>query len=420
MASNSDDLLLLLHDPVLDGSVKGWPQVGLRASELGAGELTVENLATPVLCVRKESVSANIAALAAWCLARETLLAPHAKTTMAPALLRRQLAAGAWGLTVADSRQARVALASGARNVLIANELIGATDLRWAAAWNAASGAGLVPHADIWFCVDSLKGLELAEAAHRSCGGPPLRMLVELGYQDGRCGVRTVPDAVALARAIADSGHLSLCGVETYEGLMPDAPHSPALARVDELLDRAASLAQQLASLVDDDEPILTAGGSAYFDRVVDRLREPASILGWRLCVRSGCYVTHDHGLYERLSPSSRGADAPRFEPAIDVRSTVLSRPQNDRLILDCGRRNLSYDADLPIVIAPHPAARDLRLVALNDEHAHVLATPRSELAVGEVLSLGISHPCTALERWRVVPLIDRAGDVIEAMPTYF
>jgi D-serine dehydratase len=416
---SADDLMLSLPDPLLDGSVKGWPPIGIRASELEPGQLTLADLPTPVLTVREDAVSANVTALADWCLARGTLLAPHAKTTMAPALLRRQLARGAWGLTVADSRQARVAIASGARNVLIANEMITPHDLSWIAAWGAASAAGAAPAADIWFCVDSEQGVELAEAAHRRYGGPPLRVLIELGYHDGRCGLRQERDAITLAQAVATSEHLCLSGVESYEGLVPDTPDAPALTHVDELLDRTASLAEHLAPMVND-APILTAGGSHYFDRVVERLSGVSQRLGWGLCIRSGCYVTHDHGLYRRLSPSQRGADAPQFEPAIAVSSTVLSRPQSDRLIIDCGRRDVSYDADLPVLLTPAETAADLRLVALNDQHAHIVTGPECDVAVGDIVSLGISHPCTALERWRVLPLIDRAERVIEAMPTYF
>jgi D-serine dehydratase len=334
--------------------------------------------------------------------------------------VRRQLAAGAWGATAADARQARVAIAGGAARVLIANELVGSHDLDWLAAWSAASAAGSVPASRIYFCLDSTTGLALAEAAHRRHGGPRLCALVELGYEDGRCGVRQERDALALGRAVAASEHVSLCGVETYEGLVGDSQSSPALVRVDELLGRAMTLAQDLAALVDDDEPILTAGGSSYFDRVYELLLEPCAQLGWRLCIRSGCYATHDHGLYAGLSPSGRGADAPSFTPAIEVRAAVLSRPQADKLILDCGRRDVSYDAGLPIVIEPPHAAAGLTLVALSDEHAHVVIGSGCEVAVGDVVTLGISHPCTALERWRVVPLIDRAGRVLEAMPTYF
>jgi D-serine deaminase-like pyridoxal phosphate-dependent protein len=93
----------------------------------------------------------------------------------------------------------------------------------------------------------------------------------------------------------------------------------------------------------------------------------------------------------------------------------VLSRPEPGRAILGAGRRDLSYDADLPVRL-DGPG----RIVALNDQHAHVELDPGDALAVGDVVRLGISHPCTALERWRLIPLADGSGRVIDAIATCF
>jgi D-serine deaminase-like pyridoxal phosphate-dependent protein len=386
-----------LVDPVLDGLVKGWPDLGCRASEVGGGDLRVDDLGTPALTIREAALSNNIATLADWCASRDVALAPHAKTTMAPRLMERQMAAGAWGLTVANVRQARVALASGARRVVIANEVTVAADL----AWICAQG-----DADILFCVDSLEGLALAESEHRQAGGPPLPVLVEVGYQEGRCGVRSTAEAVELARAIVRSPHVALRGIEGFEGLT-NAP--------DAFLEDLLAGAQAIAPLIDHADPIVTAGGSAYFDLVVDVLGPAASQLGWTLCVRSGCYVTHDHGIYAEAA-DRRAPNAPRFDAAIEVRASVLSRPQPDRLILDCGRRDVSFDAGLPVVLG-HDG---LAVVALNDQHAHVRVDGSCDLTGGDVVRLGISHPCTTLDRWQVIALVDDSGCVLEAVPTCF
>jgi D-serine dehydratase len=386
-------------DPVLDGTVKGWPDLGCHASEVGERGLAIDELPTPVLAIREAALTRNIATMAEWCDRRDLLLAPHAKTTMAPRLLERQLAAGAWGLTVADVRQARIALATGAERVIIANEIASAADLDWLCEQQAA---------DLVFCLDSAELLELAESRHRHAGGPPLSVLVEVGYEDGRCGVRSTQEALELARAIAASPHVRLRGIEGFEGLIGD------VAPIDAFLERLVEACAAVAPLVDEPQPLVTAGGSAYFDRVVEILGPAAADLGWTLCLRSGCYVTHDHDLYERTTARRRDPDAPGFEAAIEVRASVLSRPQGNRLILGCGRRDVSFDAGLPIVLD-----RDgLQVVALNDQHAHVRAS--SPVRAGEIVRLGISHPCTALDRWRVIPLIDDTGRVLEAITTWF
>jgi D-serine dehydratase len=378
-------------DPTLDGTVKGWPDLGCRASEVAQRELHLDELGTPALALREAALEQNIGAMAQWCSRLGIRLAPHAKTTMVPHVMERQLAAGAWGLTVANVRQARVALACGAPRVVIANEVTAAADLTWIGEQEA----------EVLFCVDSLDGVALAQAAQR-----PLHVLVEVGYDGGRCGLRSIDAVVDLAQAVAGSPHLALRGIEGFEGLI-DAPEP--------FLDDLVAAATAIAPLVDHADPILTAGGSAYFDLVVDALGPAANGLGWTLCLRSGCYVTHDHGIYAEAA-DRRAADAPRFEPAIEVRASVLSHPEPDRLILDCGRRDVSFDAGLPVVLGHD----ELVVVALNDQHAQVRVDGACDLGVGDVVGLGISHPCTTLDRWQVIALVDDDGRVLEGVTTCF
>ena len=386
-------------DPTLDGTVKGWPDLGCRASEVAQRELHLDDLGTPALALRDSAVGRNIAAMAEWCAARGVALAPHAKTTMLPRVIERQLAAGAWGVTVANARQARVALACGARRVVIANEVTVAADLAWVCSQNAGGDAEVI------FCVDSLEVLALAEVEHLRAGGPPLPVLVEVGYEDGRCGLRSTDAVVEVAEAVARSPHAALRGIEGFEGLA-EAPEP--------FLDDLAAAATAIAPLVEAD-PILTAGGSSYFDRVVDLLGPAAAQLGWTLCLRSGCYVTHDHGIYAEAA-ERRAQGGPRFDAAIEVRASVLSRPQPDRMILDCGRRDVSFDAGLPVVLGHD----ELVVVALNDQHAHVRVDGPCDAAVGDVVRLGISHPCTTLDRWQVIALVDDDGRVLEGVTTCF
>ena len=48
--------------------------------------------------------------------------------------------------------------------------------------------------------------------------------------------------------------------------------------------------------------PVVTAGGSAYFDDVAEVLG-PLLAEGARVVLRSGAYLTHDDGHYRHLSP---------------------------------------------------------------------------------------------------------------------
>jgi D-serine deaminase-like pyridoxal phosphate-dependent protein len=400
----------------IDGTVKGWPIAGVDAAEISAAGLRVEDLPTPSLVVRESALAHNVEAMAAWCAARGVALAPHGKTTMAPAIFGRQLAAGAWGITVSDARQARVAEAAGAERVLIANEVLAGADLAWLAERERRS-----PRATLLY-VDSDEGARRGAAAARA-QGVELGVLLEVGYEGGRTGVRSDDDAVDLGSRLAAEPGLRLAGVAAYEGLIGahDAPQT--LAAVDALLDRVSEIAQALSDRFDG-PPVLTAGGTTFFARVARRLAPRAASLGGTLVLRRGCYVTHDHGLYARaLGPEARDG-LPELRPALELRGRVLSRPEPERAILDFGRRDCSYDAGLPVPVGLERAgaARPLagEIVALNDQHAHVRLAASDDAAPGDVVVCGISHPCTTLERWRLIAVVDDARRVTEAIETQF
>lgn len=344
----------------------------------------------PVMVAKRDAIQANIATMASFCATNGVELAPHGKTTMAPSIVEAQLRAGAWGITVATPNQALIAREWGVPRVLLANELLDVRVLRWAAAqdWEFIS------------YVDSFETVAvLAEAS------VPAKVLIEIGYPGGRTGCRTVPEAVAIARAASAVNGVEVVGVAGFEGQLD------TVEDVDAFLGTIAEAATAIGG------PIASAGGSAYFDRVVDRLGGVSE----RLILRSGCYVTHDHGLYAQSSPFNG-------VPALEVWAQVLSAPEPGLVIAGAGRRDVPYDAGLPIplgVRARDSSARDsqrpvpetARVERLSDQHAHLRglsATP------GELICLGISHPCTAFDKWRVIPVIDEQYVVVDVMETYF
>ncbi len=148
----------------------------------------------PVMVAKRSALEANIATMAAYCAKHGVDHAPHGKTTMAPTLFAAQLDAGAWGITVATASQALAARRFGVPRVLLANELLDPQALRWAAAEVARGWEFL-------FYVDSLEGVSAAGEAVGD--GGPMRVLVEMGYPDGRTGCRTPAQASAVARAVA-------------------------------------------------------------------------------------------------------------------------------------------------------------------------------------------------------------------------
>jgi D-serine dehydratase len=183
--------------------------------------------------------------------------------------------------------------------------------------------------------------------------------------------------------------------------------------------------------LFEADEVIVSAGGSALFDLVATRMRLPLS-RPVRGVLRSGCYITHDHGHYQRLvhRVAQRCGCADELRPALEVWTTVQSAPEPGLAMLTGGRRDLSFDVELPHPLAivragqrhALPADGRWRIRGLNDQHAHLRFDEAGALQpqVGDLLVLGISHPCTTFDKWHWMPVIDDDDRVVDAVTIHF
>jgi D-serine deaminase-like pyridoxal phosphate-dependent protein len=380
------------------------------------------------MVLREQAISHNLALMAAYCADRGVDLAPHGKTTMAPQLWNMQLAAGAWGITAATVQQARVMRACRVPRILIANELADEGTIAWVAAQLDD------PEVELHCQVDSADGVALLDdVVHRFGSSRSLGVLVELGHEGGRTGCRTVDDALDVAARVRRARSLRLAGVTAYEGSLGHGRSAERLASVARFLDGVRALAERLLGEgdVEGDEMLLSAGGSAFFDVVVERFSPPwPSGARVKVLLRSGCYLTHDAGLYERDSPFSSEPEASRrFHDAIEVFGVVLSRPEPDLAIVGVGRRDVPYDQDLPIPRTvrrasgggePVAAEGRVQVVQLNDQHAFCRVGPGLRLDVGDLVSFGVSHPCTAFDKWRVIPMLDADDQVGDAVATFF
>jgi D-serine deaminase-like pyridoxal phosphate-dependent protein len=342
--------------------------------------------------------------MAAFCAEHGVDLAPHGKTPMAPQLALEQLAAGAWGMTAATPTQAAIFADAGVRRIVIANQVVDRAGLRWIRER---------PDVELLCLVDSVEGVE------RLDGDRPLDVLVELGAPGTRAGCRDEASALAVAEAVTRSRSLRLAGVEAYEGVVAMDRTPENEAAVDALLERlerTLTLLEEHGHLAGRDEVLLSAGGSVWMDRVAQLTGPP----GRRVVLRSGCYLTHDHGLYADASPLTG------LRPALELLAAVLSRPEPGLAIVGFGRRDCSYDSGLPVANL-HQADGRLREVApgemtvksLGDQHAFVdCAEPGP--AVGDLLGFGLSHPCTVFDKWRLVFSVDDSYTVTGGVLTFF
>ena len=424
-----------LLNPTLSAVHKGFPHRSppLRLKEIGQQGWNVlqGDLPFPLAVIRQDALTHNLQWMQAFARSQGVDLAPHGKTTMSPQLFRRQLVAGAWGMTVANVTQLQTALAAGATNCLIANQVFAAHDLAQIDRLKRGR-AGL----RIVFLVDSLAQLTCIEQWHAQSVGAapqPLDVLLEIGVAGGRTGCRSQAEALQLAQRIRASPALKLVGLECYEGLGATGQSAADQAYAADLMQRvtAIALACDAQGLFQADEVLMSAGGSGIFDLVAPHLR-PALSRPVRGILRSGCYVTHDQGSYQRLvgAVNSRLGCGDGLHAALEVWAAVQSRPEPGLAILTVGKRDISHDQEMPSALryakrgstTLQSAPADWKVTALNDQHAYLRGgdPTLAGLAVGDLVCLGLSHPCTTFDKWRWMPLVDEHYTVVDAIVTCF
>ncbi|CAL9293386.1 amino acid deaminase [Streptomyces sp. SudanB66_2053] len=420
------DALARLTEERVDHRFKGLPPdaAGLTVGELAAQRrnLFTGGFTTPVLALSAERLEHNLAALETYAERHGLAFAPHGKTSMAPQLFQRQIERGAWGITLAVPHQARVARAYGIRRIFLANELVDAAALRWVAAEQDADPAFR------FVCyVDSVRGVGLMDAALTASGASrPVDVVVELGAGEGaRTGVRTEAECAAVADAAAGARTLRLVGVAGYEGEVPEADPE----RVRTWLRRLVALAvdfDKAGRFAGLDEIVVSAGGSAWFDAVADVFAEVPELSAPVLkLLRSGAYVSHDDGHYERLTPFNRVPREGGLEPAFRLWTQVVSRPSAQQAFTNAGKRDAAYDLDLPVAKVVRRdgverPATGIEVTGLSDQHAWLRTSAEADLEVGDWVGLGLSHPCTSFDKWALIPVAEADGTVVDYIRTFF
>jgi D-serine dehydratase len=417
-----------IHDG-LKGVPPGTPPFAL--SELAArGWRAPSDLAPPFALLRRSALDHNRAFIRRLLLHTGALFAPHGKTTMSPELFREQLADGAWAITLATVSQVAMARRLGVPRILLANEVVDPHALGF-----LAEQLRRDPGFELVTYVDSAEGVRLWSEVQR---GAPRRLplLIEVGFEGGRAGCRSVAEALAVGRAVRAAPGLELRGVAGFEGLLhgeTDAAQDAAVRLyVERIVDAAVALAAEDAFAPG--EILLSAGGSAFFDLAASGLRHAALGRPFRLVLRSGCLLVHDDGLYARAlqrlfdrRPSFR-ALRPGPRPALELWADVLSRPEPTRVVAGLGKRDVAHDAGWPTAKlwfragrlgSPEPIAA-VATAALNDQHALLDVPADSPLRPGDQLGFGISHPCLTFDRWRLLFVVDDAYRVVGGVRTCF
>lgn len=421
------ELESLKNEPLADWhkGIPGGARIAPNSVRGQGWNILKGDLPLPLLVIKERALAHNLRAMAEWCGRNGMLLAPHGKTTMCPQIFERQIDHGAWAMTVANAAQAAICLRFGITRIIIGNQVVDNESLRRLALM-------LNQGAEIYCLIDSVEGTRRLAAGLAKFGAEhKLNVLIELGRNGWRTGVRTPEAGMTVYAEAARHRLLRVGGVEAFEGLAYSAEGSDAEAKiVDDLLEELLRMGELLrAELPEEKAPLLSAGGSAF----LDRLLKLSPTGDFQLVVRSGCYVTHDHQQYARKQEAwlaRAGAapeELPRFLPALEIWGCVHSVPQSDRAILNFGKRDVSFDLGLPLPLFARAEGdsegRELKtsqITTLNDQHAYLDFGGADRFEVGDYVGCGISHPCTSFDKWQVIPVVNDDYDVIDLYRTFF
>jgi D-serine dehydratase len=399
---------------VIEDKFKGFPidSYGKTLEQFLATNpnLFTANFQFPIMVLKEAAIKNNIAQMMSFCNSVDAQLAPHVKTTMSPQLAQMQVAAGATALTVANFWQGRIFLKHGFKNLIIANEVLDPTAIAEIAKINKQK------QAEIIFYVDSILALEIIQK-HTPLEGEQ-NLFIEVGTENGRGGVRELSLVEQLAQRIKADKRLNLIGVTGFEGAVPDAARGRRGEKKISKFCQKIVAAAELAYPYKSDQPfVISAGGSAYFDivaRELNKFEKPR-----RLLLRSGGYITHDHKYYEEIYPFASTDRS--FQPAIEVWAQVISKPEKGFGVLNLGKRDIGNDLHNPIPIKSYDGqvkSFSAVIEKLNDQHGYLRT--RADFQLAQLIGLGISHPCTTFDKWRLVPLVNDNYDVVDCLQTFF
>lgn len=383
--------------------------------------LLAEEVCLPAALLKKTALENNIAWMQRYADARGVSLAPHGKTTMTPWIFQAQQRAGAWGIGVGSAWQASAAMASGVERVLMVNQLVGRANMQAVSRLKAHYRT-----AEFICCIDSLANAR-ALSTFFDERRQTLDVLIELGVAGGRCGCRSVEDALALAQAAAELPGLRLRGLELYEGVLHGDDPQP---QVEALLRQAADLACRMEHLVEG-EFVLTGAGTVWYDVVCNiwlAAKKPARC---RIVIRPGCYITHDRGIYDIAQKALVARDpiacdlSGDLTSALELMAMVQSVPEADRAVVNFGKRDCAFDAGLPQPVARYRngaqlSAEGIESVGIMDQHCMLRLAPGSDVQVSDILVFGTSHPCLTFDKWKTLLLVDEQYNVLEELDTLF
>ncbi|MGB0935958.1 MAG: amino acid deaminase [Colwellia sp.] len=411
------------ESPVFDKGSGEW------SKDINQGwNLLNEEVSFPVAVLNEKALQQNAQWMQKFSEDAQVLLAPHGKTAMAPALFKLQLEQGCWGISLATVPQVINAYNGGVKRIILANQLVGKYHFKLI--------ADLLMQSDFTFyCfVDSIENAKQLDQ-YFSLRNVSLNILIELGVEEGRCGWRDLDNTTELIDVITQSKSLKLCGLSFYEGVIHG---EKANDKICQFIDKVKSLANKLATLdaFEGNNVIISGAGSAWYDVVAKQLIQESEInkLNYQVVIRPGCYLIHDTGIYETaqskvLERSQLACDvAGDLISSLEVWAYVHSVPEPGLAIIGLGKRDVAFDAGLPIPEYvyrpgdkfPIKANKNWRVKAIMDQHCMMEIDNSSSLKPGDLIIFSTSHPCLTIDKWRQLGIVNSNYIIDKTIATCF
>jgi D-serine deaminase-like pyridoxal phosphate-dependent protein len=324
--------------------------------------VTLREIDTPALLLDLDAMERNLAKMARFFSAGRTRLRPHYKNHKCPVLARRQMEAGAIGMTCATLSEAEALIANGVTDILISSEVAGDRKI--------GRFIDLARQVDIKAVVDNPKAAAALGAAGREKGCRP-GVLMDVNVGQNRTGVRPGEPALELARKVLAEG-LRLRGLMGYEGHVAHQVEGP---QKEAAYDLAMGTVMQCRCLLEENgipiEIVSTGGtGTHHLTPRFPGITE----------FQAGSYIVMDTEYTSTCND---------FERALTVLGTVISKTERERVVVDAGLKSISGEHGVPVV----KGHDGLRLRRLNAEHGIIdILDPSVSVEVGDAIEIWVHY----------------------------
>lgn len=355
-------------------------------------------LDTPSLVVSKKEMIHNLTKMQSYADGHGVKLRPHTKTHKCPELAVLQCELGASGVTVAKVGEAEEMAKAGIRDIFIANEIVGEQKYQRI--------MKLAETVDISFGMDSVAQAEMVEKAFSSAV-KPAQVVIEIEVGENRSGIIEEEDFIKLLNYLKTCAHIQLRGVFSHDGSSYGEPtRQEALRKSVQAQERTLHFAQ-IAKDFGFSISVVSIGSTPS-------LANDSAIVPGVTEIRPGTYIFMD--------ASQANAVAEDYRCAASVLATVISRPTDERVILDVGAKGLTMQSRKEGICAVEGLGQIVEypgttIDLMYDEHAIIYNKVfRDQVKIGQVVRIIPVHICPVVNLYEELYLLDEQGDVCQTI----